>query len=45
MEESVAKSNQFTMGKNGLYCNLCGDYVNKGCDNSDCKYFNQLKYK
>jgi hypothetical protein len=22
------------------YCNGCGDYVGKGCDNKDCKDFN-----
>jgi hypothetical protein len=33
----VGQSEQ--LADKGRYCNDCGDYVGKGCDNSDCKDF------
>jgi len=37
MPDVVLRSEQLADQKR--YCNDCGDYVGKGCDNEDCKDF------
>jgi hypothetical protein len=37
LADVVGQSEQ--LADKGRYCNDCGDYVGKGCDNSDCKDF------
>jgi len=37
LADVVCQSEQ--LADKGEYCNKCGDYVGKGCDNIDCKDF------
>ena len=37
LADVVGRSEQ--LADKGRYCNACGDYVGKGCDNLDCEDF------